>query len=247
MSQDHRWTILIDLNICRFEILLDAAKSGLRIKSDVLSQDKRDYSRRRPDCMKKKDDDDRLPLVRDPSFPTFVLDTLVKAGEEEQERHLIEFDKLEVDDSNCDWALLQPYEDAVHKASDVPILSSELKAIEDHVSRLYDPWKGVCGLLREASVSGQGWRRSTRENQLSNLVKQFADEVPGICVLSNANEIKASYAYKMSLKFGFSMAYRELCAIKARSEVQGPITRSLLETMKIPSSSLRALAANVEF
>jgi hypothetical protein len=228
-------------------MLLDAAKSGLRVKGDVLSQDKRDYSRRRPDCMKKKDDDDRLPLVRDPDLPTFVLDVLVKAGEEEQERHLIEFDKLEVGDS-IDQALLEPYERVVRKASNVPILSSELEAIKDHVFRLYDPWKNVCGLLREASQSGPGWRRSTRDrNQLSNLVKQFADEVPGICVLPNADEIKASFAYKVSLKFGFSMAYQELCAIKARSEVQGPITQSLLETMKIPSSSLRALAANVEF
>jgi len=236
--------------LIRFEVLLDAAKSGLQVKPDILSQDKRVYDRGRPESMQKVDPTvvstrNVIPLRRDPKLGKFVLDSLVSAGELEQRRHSKEYDDIRkrngvLKNEKPDKDLTKPYEVAKGKARGLanrfPILDEEINAIEGHVRRIREAWN-ACVMSRT----------TRQKEQLHELSKKFAEEVEGISITSNPEELKASYAYILGSKFGFSVAFRELCAIKARAQGQGPVTQQLLETMKTPLSSLRALAQNKEF
>jgi RNA-dependent RNA polymerase len=200
-----------------------------------------------------------MALKRDPNLGDFVLEILVDAGDLERQRHLKQYDRLwgfthvwEKSDND----LARPHESAMQRAKSmantVPILIEELNAIETHVEALYKPWKDI---RRDLVDLGQGspfesrgqTKLNKKRERLFELMKSFAEDIPSVIVTQNTQEIKASYAYKIASTYGFSMAFGELCAIKARAKGQGPITQEILETMRIPASSLRALAQNTEF
>jgi hypothetical protein len=176
----------------------------------------------------------------------FILDILMEVGTIQSELHLREYDKLEPRPGRDDQDLLSPYKTAKSNAvlsldAGFKAFHNELDLIEQHVRAVRRKWQTVGSRSQKQSrVKKQG------KDPYHELAEQFAAKVPGIIFTVNADKVKASFAYSLGAKFGFCMAFKLLCAIKAEANVKGnvPLLQSFGDVMTIPSSALRALAQN---
>src|ERR1700734_4041997 len=104
----------------RFNTCLDSSKTGHRLKHDIFLDDQAKCGRPRPSCMGPIDHAEcaiqtyqsALPVERNKSLGTFILDSLVTAGHELRTRHLKAYDDrhLEHLDERRDRDLMKPFE-----------------------------------------------------------------------------------------------------------------------------------------
>jgi RNA-dependent RNA polymerase len=196
-----------------------------------------------------------VPVQRSPSLGTFILDSLDMAGRELKTRHLRAFDNLKNHfDARVDHDLIQPFTEAETRANKLKEqnchkFSDELEAVVAHVEEVRLIYNKFWALRDKLSNSTKkGGNRKEVDAGLANIARIFAEGPADFHTFMTPNlaAIKAAYAYQLSTNsaFGFSMAYRDLCTIKAIASQHIPTTRLFAEAMSIGSSFLRVLGEN---
>jgi hypothetical protein len=182
---------------------------------------------------------------RSRSLDTFILDNLVAAGEALRKKHLRAYDTLrERLDRRPDRDLMRPLEEAHKKAKEIEQRGfsefvKELELIKAHVEKVRESYRTFWVPSRKS--------KDSEKQKSPDFARQFAEGPSEDLIFFTGAEvdtIKASYAYSLpgsSSNFALSVAFRNLCTIKAFASEHLPITRSFAETMSIGSSFLRVL------
>ncbi|KAF7322443.1 RNA-dependent RNA polymerase [Mycena chlorophos] len=218
--------------------LLDASKSGLRLRPGVFEEHKRLFGKSRPSLQegsKGKGKAGILFQLHDAAWATG--DRLLRDFEICSETHSSNYRKLE----DKDKTLLKPYQEAKSRAgsSSLPpavaaLFVTELSWIEQHVDEVWAEYqKKILSLGGPPTVhknfnkpslttGASPEEKKERTVKLLPLQTKYAKLPPGRdCYLLGdsacVERIKASYAHSKSELFGFDMAFRVLCSIKAES------------------------------
>ncbi|KAK7450551.1 hypothetical protein VKT23_012860 [Stygiomarasmius scandens] len=261
-----------------FNAILDSGKTGLRLKPDVYSADRRISGNDKPFGVEWKPSSERLPKRPGEQRP-FILDVLAAAGEQLGTRYFMRLDDIKTKILGRqrrippDPALLYPLQQAESAIKDyqAPLssnnrlamsqamreaLTAELDLIKQHVDRSWDAFRRAVSKssstpftvgFNSAPVSPKKpsrGKKASKPDIMREAIVLFAQEIPGVSLirgLGNLEKVKASYAYSLSGKFGFCVAYKQLCAIKAEASLGGsaPSIRLLDEVKSIPGSCRR--------
>lgn len=183
-----------------------------------------------------------------------ILLRLTEAGNAKGRELLHRYGNLDTKES-VDKDLKHPYEAFVNYCLDsishgVKVFNSEIERIRDHVNAAYDIWLlAMSKIMNEqgfpnAAPGAKSKSMSKRNDNASWAAAQaYAQPIADIRLTPNVEEVKASYAYKRSPNFAFSVAFEELCCIKARASPGGraPNLRIFDEAKTFSSSFMRAL------
>lgn len=234
---------------------MDAQKGGLRFDPVGFKSLRDQYRESRPKCMVPELEgtyiiaDKAEPAIRSPSLTAFVLDTLVKKGEGLREKHIQVFDNCS---SNLvtrhDPDLLKPYREAKQRAAAAAEedgyyrYNDELEALRQHIDDVYTVHQRFWAKSPCKPATNQTRKASPSDSPSSHIALQFANGPEGHSLFRTQNlaSIKASYAYTAGTPFfAFSVAFRDLCAIKAEASDHVPTARFISEAMSIRSSFVR--------
>ncbi|KAJ7760095.1 RNA dependent RNA polymerase-domain-containing protein [Mycena maculata] len=224
--------------------LLDGVKTGLTLKEGIFEEHKKKFGHKRPK-------NDNWTTRRDDPTQPYVLRSLSSAGQRKGDELLREHDQAsgklagQYKEIPKDRELLKPYLDAQAKSAGTKDWSKqykvELEKIQAHVQEVLALYLLYCALPRDDGL------KTKRAADLLSLQKKFAEPIPDIQCVGGivAEEVKASYAYSLTQKedFGFSVAFRTLCAIKSRAVPDGPAPTSRVfdELKSISGAALRAM------
>ncbi|KAG2154648.1 RNA dependent RNA polymerase-domain-containing protein [Suillus clintonianus] len=238
-----------------FTTCLDASKTGLRVKHHVFEAHKKRYGSLKPyykvaalkNSGSRKED---LPLLKRKASSPFILDDLVDEGNRLRDKFVEKYSSLRTSSTPVtDAHLTSPYISASRRATQAVHagfqgLQVNLTVAKKQVDKAYKDWLGAIAMQKCASsVRGSP---DPKEQQIQKAAQYFAQRPLSQDVLFFSEEelktIMASYAYTLNQSFGFSVAFAELCAIKAR--VQGGIVfeDKFAQVMNIPNNVLRALS-----
>jgi hypothetical protein len=241
----------------RFTTCLDSGKSGLCVNIHRFREDQRAWSYPLPDCMRKGGDyvENRTPLP--PASSHFILDVLMRKGEEIRNRHLKKYKENRekvVGFGRVDPDLTAPIARAIEQIGhrNQPI-RDELTKLEEHVGKVRHTWSAYWG-----SRSGRHvvvWSKSKKSmdklanaQRIEELRNDFAsnpgpDEIGTLLALDPrlVSKLKASIAAGTgsgpSDKFAFAMAYETLLTIKAEaSGGVSPIARSFGDILGVSTA-----------
>ncbi|KAF5367171.1 hypothetical protein D9758_004049 [Tetrapyrgos nigripes] len=238
----------------KFNYVLDGPKTGLQLREEVYVKDMQRFFREKPSSdWTPQERLDKHP--DDTKKGKFIIDLLAKAGEDLGDRYLHEFDvnngllteHIANKTTRPDQDLKKPWKDAQdlvqnYSSDNLPeaerdiiraALKTELDLVREHVQKSYDAFRRGAA---SSSSSNNDYDRSTkkrsgkapRRDYMRFAKQEYAKPISGISLLSEKVErIKASYAYHKSEKFGYCVAFKQLCAIKADASAQGsaPSTR----------------------
>ncbi|THU92070.1 hypothetical protein K435DRAFT_672820 [Dendrothele bispora CBS 962.96] len=253
-----------------FNTILDSGKTGRQLREKVYIADKRQAEKDKPSFVDWKPSKHRLQKHPQKNF---ILDLLAEAGEKMEINHLNQFREIKQNWQRIwkDPDLLQPLQDIERMATDyeAPAMSAksraeiilmrnmikaELDLVKQHVDRAHISFQeGVRKSMSSNTVGSRGGSKKSakRPNVMHEAIMMYAQPIVGLDLSivgrsGNLERIKASYAYFKGEHFGFCVAFRELCAIKAevsgRQGVGGGgvvSTRLLDEVRSIPSSCRR--------
>lgn len=222
--------------------LLDASKTGHRLRPGILDKDRKAYS----SWAQQPPNSESLPDI---------LKQLKVAGEKKGEELLGQYREAgsKVDDYKYpDNDLAAPYKAAADHALKVYTVTKkrdftdELALIRKHVDnakKTYDT--AISRKDRQPSPKSQkGLRiKSDQEDVTLKAAREYADPIKNILLIRNVEEVKASYAYIIKSSFAFSVAFNELCLIKVRASAEGfaPSLRIFDEGKSFTPAFLRAL------
>ncbi|KAJ6479279.1 RNA dependent RNA polymerase-domain-containing protein [Mycena vitilis] len=208
--------------------LLDASKTGL--------------------CLKKKvEEADQRSIGRLSKLGPFVLDSLLAAGVAIKDELQAKFE-TEVashisadEDRSADQDIGEPYHRmTVASIGDSPLavaIAADLRILRDRIvdlrTRFQDANREIARSKSEAQPQQHQQRKKGRPKQTDNcmlpIMRDFRRPFEGLQYLhhlGNIDEIKGSYAFALGYKFGFSMAFQDICEIKRRAEMKrGPFNR----------------------
>lgn len=195
-------------------------------------------------------------LERPQQLGIFILDSMQDYGKELSIEYLKDFDKLpEPPTGNQDDILRYPYEDAKEKAECLLLVdnysrpSLELDEIERHVKSAHTMWLTATSLPTSDSPSKKkspvkqkaDIRKADMYQEAARLYAENPQSFQNFKIVHSVDAIKASCAYCLSAKFAFSIAFGELCSMKAKSCALLPTTVEFGETMAIMPSMIRAI------
>ncbi|KAH0591428.1 hypothetical protein H2248_001505 [Termitomyces sp. 'cryptogamus'] len=231
-----------------FNALLDSSKTGDRLKPGIFEQDQKQFSKPIPEF--------QMSDVEKP----YIFHTLQRAGRAAGDEFLCEYDKMEgATQVAGDKVLLQPYDLAANRAMELYgqsknpgrlTLCEELKRIRDCVDKAHNAYQEVMTKLARESESASPKKKTTSKSRkiqrktdpMAHVYELYNCQVEDVFFFQNVDEIKASYAYKRKHRFGFDVAFRELCTMKAKASIHGiaPTIRSFDEAKAITSTYVRA-------
>ncbi|KAG6907475.1 hypothetical protein DXG01_008811 [Tephrocybe rancida] len=234
-----------------FNALLDSNKTGDRLKTGIFEKDQKKFGHEIDRTSQRKDN------IR------YIFHTLQDAGKAFGEELLCEYEALTGSTGSTkdvsDKALLQPYDSAANKANkmidesdnrDRRVLSEELDRIRKVVDNAHVAYKEALRKLKahdpvtpsKKSAKAKSHQRG-KPDPKAQACDKYDDEVKDIVFFQNIEAIKASYAYKLDPGFGFTVAFRDLCTIKASTSPHGiaPTIRSFDEAKHIPSTYIKAV------
>jgi len=243
---------------CRFTTCLDSRKTGHRVRQDVFAKDAKRYGLGLPECMGKVETyewrEDRN-IRRNKDLGPFVLESLRDFGKDLASTFLSEYEKLggqpAINRFTTDHHLLGPHQRIVKKLSEMESLLGadgnkfiiearrELGMIEGHVKKIKSEWPQAFSSRR----------KNTQNEAIADLRRKFVlgPDVLHLSHLGDIPAIRASYAYKEcranNPKFAFSMAYEDICRIKAQESGGTVLDRELADLMTIPKTAVRTLSA----
>jgi RNA-dependent RNA polymerase len=237
---------------------LDSDKLGLDLRKEVFRHDTNMFNGGRVASMLPEEASSTANLIllkRPPGLGPFILDTLLRFGAQLANQHLVNFDRLlETVDQRKDDDLLQPYKVATAIASQASAAkydgySLELTAIKSHVDAVFRLWtaaasSGSQDSSRYKSPTKKRDSAKTKIDPWREVARAYAEGPTNskMSIIPNIDAVTASYAYTFHTpKFAFSVAFKDLCSIKARASQDLPITREFAEAMSIVPSFLRAL------
>ncbi|KAH9486232.1 RNA-dependent RNA polymerase 1 [Psilocybe cubensis] len=228
-----------------FTTLLDASKTGHRLKQGIKAKDLAKYSNTSPDIQALKDKAPNRDIL-------FLLnDAAKKKADELFERYEA---KRPSKYDNQDKDLRSPYDDMfkfaleAKESQKMPKFLEELSNIRAHVNKAKDKWIIACAKAKEkqSPVKGKPFKKAKNEDLMLECTQAYAAPIEGIFLLKKQlKQIKASYAYCDSPKFAFTVAFLDLCHIKAAASPGGlaPSLRIFDDAKTISPSFLRALRA----
>lgn len=239
----------------RFTTCLDASKTGLRVKLDEFNKDSQKWGAKKPwyewklEQGRSGKNATQKDLIRR-GTPPFILDVLVVEGEKLKEDFLKKYKRLKAQsgERDKDKDLSKPWNAAMTKAAQaksqgISGFSENLEDIKNHVLQVLVEYEKagvpvVCTNARE---------EATTRNMAYDKVASFFSRPPkfrGFVFFSDEDvqTLKASFASTKSLTFAFSVAFHDLCAIKARAAGDIPITRQFAQCITIPSIVTRMLS-----
>ncbi|KAF5385050.1 hypothetical protein D9615_001000 [Tricholomella constricta] len=231
-----------------FNTLLDSGKTGLRLKPNVFAKDQKDFGGQIPDTQSSR-------------AKPYIFHTIHGAAKAAGDNLLREYDIQAkslpgmITKERKDEDLLRPYRaalDLVKRVSNTPqgqtliVELNRIKAVVDEAKQAHQTEKVRLGKARnQASPKKKQKKDFPRETDgMLEASRLFNEDVESIVFFQNVREIKASYAYDLDSNFAFCVAFRDLCAIKARSSPGGlaPVTRAFDEAKSIPSGYVKAMA-----
>jgi RNA-dependent RNA polymerase len=252
---------------CRFTTCLDSRKTGHRVRKSVFTQDVKRYGWGLPECLQKVErygsEWNQSDLIRrDKALGPFVLDSLRDYGAHLARTFLNEYKNLsgqpEVSKfTTVDRHLLGPHQQIEKALSEMVSLPSvgikelilearrELRMIENHVDEMKSEWSHPPA----PSAKKKSKSESAQNLAIAALRRKFASgpDVPHLSRLGDISAIRASYAYKQcrpdNPRFAFSMAFADLCKIKAQESGGTILGRELAELMTVPKTAVRTLSA----
>lgn len=242
----------------RSNTCLDSGKTGLRVKEAVFKSDMRKYNKELPESLAKEGDGSD-ECHRSSRLGKFVLDALLEHGKEIWRGHNDKYKSLRPKalGKPNDHELLRPYEEAMAGFTSPPY-SEQLKILKDHVQKCRRDWAGLGGSSRSPASPNARVRAEARQRQgstVANIRKEFTAGPPPELIpdlyslprgLRMVKDIKASFAYSLGEKFGFEVAFHDLCALKAgANEEEYPISGRFRDVMVIsPAVARRYKAQN---
>ncbi|KAG0704371.1 RNA dependent RNA polymerase-domain-containing protein [Suillus ampliporus] len=238
-----------------FATCVDASKTGLRVKSDVFDTDRKSFGNQKLHYMtaleKKSNSDSNIQFMRQGSAP-FILDILVNEGCRLRDEFRKKYSSLKSPSTpvvDHEAHLTFPYTSASRRATQAVHvgfhgLQVNLIVAKKHVEKAHEDWKRAVAMQKSASkVRGSS---DPKEQQIQKAVQYFAQQPLFQDALFFSKEelktIMASYAYTLSPNFGFSVAFAELCAIKARAQGGVLFEDKFAQVMNIPRNILRTLS-----
>ncbi|KAJ6541596.1 RNA dependent RNA polymerase-domain-containing protein [Mycena capillaripes] len=226
--------------------LLDASKTGLRLKKEVEEADQRLFGRiPRAKCF---DASKGVTRKRNSKLGPFVLESLLAAGVVTKDQLQATFETsvashLKSDESSVDPDIEEPYHRMTRASvGDTPLaiaIASDLKLLRDRIVKLREEYDNLSRQLAQSKSEPQTpWESNQSrkkgppkqsDNCMLPIMRAFRQPFEGLQYLhlTNIDEIKASYAFLLvGYKFGFSMAFQDICEIKRRAEMKrGPYNR----------------------
>lgn len=227
---------------------MDASKTGHRLRQDIKQKDLRKYSNSSPEIAAS------ASLVPSRDILGLLEAAAIKKGDELFERYQT---KKPAKDNNQDKDLRRPYDDAVNYAIRAQYsvhkfkgFTDEFSIIREHVSaakRLFDSACAQSASKRDKQSpikGGKMFKKAKSEDAMLACAKAYAQPIDDIILLApNLKQIKASYAYCESPNFAFTVAFQELCGIKAMASLGGhaPSLRIFDDAKSMSASFLKAL------
>ncbi|GLB43650.1 putative RNA-dependent RNA polymerase [Lyophyllum shimeji] len=235
-----------------FNTLLDSGKTGLRLKPGVFEKDRARFGY-------------PVPETQQGNSRRFIFHTLRSVCKAASDALLRDYDILGSPSSRDvkDGDLIQPYETINdhalryyenHTNEHRRLLTDELVRIRAVVEVARDAYSDALSRLgaakEKADQSGSPTKKTSKKKSqreadpFLRASKLFDQDVPDVFLIQNIREIKASYAYTLYPPFAFSVAFRDLCVIKAQASAGGiaPIIRSFDQAKTIPSTYIKAVA-----
>ncbi|KAI0640255.1 RNA dependent RNA polymerase-domain-containing protein [Trametes polyzona] len=250
-------------NAFMFNTVLDARKSGLKVKDEVYRQDKRKYDRQRPACLSTRSAGAEgdlpstvLPLTRPANLGTFILDKLLEEGKRMRNEHLSLYDSFTRShgyQERPDQELLRLYNQTLLFAQN-PAVKEHITLIREHVDKHIKRWREAASSSSTTSRTPARTPRARRRtaaptavesrNKWKELAQSFATgpDLPSDSLLASLGDldaVKASWAYAQHPRFAWSVAFQTLCRIKAMNQSAVVMTGSFADAMSISSSAVR--------
>ena len=191
--------------------------------------------------------------------PSGILHRLLIAGRTKGDELIKAFHDACKEDLVKDKALLEPYKIASEYALDTfetnkvvgQMFIDELTRIRKHVDEAHLEFKSANRHTPDntptPSKKPKRAKRATADQDDKMLVaaQKYAEPLEGIILTRDLESVMASYAYTKSNSphFAFTVAFQQICTIKAKSCKGGiaPSTRAFDEARKITASFLRVL------
>jgi len=221
------------------------------VREEVFKGDMRRYNKKLPESLS-KDGDESQDCHRPGRLGRFVLDVLLEHGKKIWEAHNVKYANLRSKTpSRPDHDLLQPYQEA-NTGFNSPPHSEQLEILKKHVQKCRSDWAGLSSFARSPTSPNAKARADTKLKKnltVANIRKEFAagpppELMPDLYSLPRGSrmvkEIKASFAYSLGEKFGWEVAFRDLCALKAGAYGdEYPVHGKFRDVMVISSSVAR--------
>ncbi|KIJ66539.1 hypothetical protein HYDPIDRAFT_26878 [Hydnomerulius pinastri MD-312] len=177
----------------------------------------------------------------------FILDDLVEEGDRLRKQFLGEYRLLRTTRNDAgDPNLTAPWEAARARAAGArnqafPGFADNLEDIREHVTASFDAFR------RAAAAAKTTLPDSPAKDESFTLVAQGFAETPNFGTYQffsddDVRTLKASLAASESLPFAFSMAFAELCAIKARAAGNVAFTYQFAQCLSVPNAVLRTFS-----
>ncbi|KAF9071993.1 RNA dependent RNA polymerase-domain-containing protein [Rhodocollybia butyracea] len=241
-----------------FNTLLDGTKTGLIVLPDVYKKDKKEASLDKPLLDRFEPSVARLSLK--PKKDRSILDILAKYGQDLRDKFLVQYrQETERSEVVVDPDLLAPWKEATsrkeaavfnHSGAAVA-LQHDLDCVQKHVDGCMTqyrmataasgtPYKSPSKSGRQ-NAAGLGNRADQKsKSDYTHVVASFAQAIPGLIVMSGdeAERVKVSYAFSLSVNFAFCVAYVALCDLKSAASSRGRATSTVPidEARSVPSS-----------
>lgn len=230
---------------------MDASKTGLRVKLSVFEQDKQQWGAKKPwyvwklEQRKNTKNTSQKPVLKREASP-FILDVLVEEGDRLRKEVLSNYRRLKVHPSEEDQDLSRPWNAAKAKAAQAKMqgvlgFAENLEDIKAHVEEAWEMYLKAVAISKGPAAD----QPSLKEGVYDRVASFFAKPplFQGFVFFSDDDVqiLKASLASTKSLKFGFSVAFRDLCAIKARAAGNIAMTHQFAQCITVPNIVARTL------
>lgn len=233
-----------------FTTCLDSSKTGLRVKGTVFSRDRKTWGSDKPWYVHTLGGNKGESSVVKREKPPFILDALVEYGHALKQKHLKEYQQHwdYQQDEEVDEDLAGPWKAARAKAdqaraANLTVFSTNLEDIEMHVLGVLDAYKRVVAAAKDTKEESKSSSSSDPYTEVACRFFQkpafrefqaFSDR--DVCI------IKASFAALKSANFAFSVAFKDLCSIKAQASGSVPFTHLFAESMTIPKKVTQSIS-----
>ncbi|CUA78390.1 Genome polyprotein [Rhizoctonia solani] len=223
-----------------FTQCLDAVKSGLEVKPDVLRIDRRTWDREPPACFPSKTEGDdskgrKLALEQRRISDKFILEVLQEVAARETEHYKLKLSELR-DQCNSSYTtdqdLIRPLVEAEVRVRKLPQFQGDLENIKAHVKTFRDHFIQARNNMGPYSAQARYGRRSKKkltigeeQESVRAVSEDYSRKMPTDLAMFSDSEVRriaAAYAYQEDASrrifiFCFAVAWAELCAIKAQA------------------------------
>ena len=239
--------LFLPLALLSFATLLDSSKTGHRLKPGVMKKDLAKFGTLNMDS-------NSPSSTASLNILSILRDAADKKGQQLLERYEAQRpqDLKQCRDVDLckSYQLATDYAITVYDQLKIKAFTEEMSRIRKHVDeahRLFLAASFQSHAKQESPTKrsrGAFKKKSDQEDPMLASARAYAEPIVDIVLTRDVEQVKASYAYKLSPSFAFSVAFRELCHIKALASSDGivPSIRIFDEGRTFSASFLRSLS-----